>query len=104
MEFTTVLRGEQRLGRLLADLLEHGIVTFCKQARDVGVARIGVLAAVDDLRQPAQDVGLYHGFDSPISGGFSTTGSVITHAPFSSPRKTQRPRPGLQANLTTRLP
>jgi len=31
MEFITVLRGEQRLGRLLADLLEHGIVAFANR-------------------------------------------------------------------------
>ena len=46
-DFITVLRRHDRFGRLLADLLQDGVVAFREQRGDVGRRRIGALARFD---------------------------------------------------------
>ena len=64
MKFITVLRRQQGLGRLLADLLQNGIVTFRKQAGHIRTGRIGTLVGFDGLDQSAKNIGICHGFES----------------------------------------
>ena len=55
-EFITTLRGQDRLGRLLADLLEDRVLALREQGRDVGTARLGALAGLERLGNPGQHV------------------------------------------------
>ena len=50
-EFITVLRRHDRLGRLLADLLQDRVVALREQRRDVRRRRIGALARLDRRRE-----------------------------------------------------
>ena len=53
-DFITVLRGHDRLGRLLADLLQDRVVALGEQRRDVGRRRIGAAARRDRRREARQ--------------------------------------------------
>ena len=46
-EFITVLRGHDRLGRFLADLLQDRVVALGEERRDVGRRRVGAAARRD---------------------------------------------------------
>jgi hypothetical protein len=63
VKFITVLRRKQGLGRLFADLLQDGIVTFCEQRGHIRIGRIGPFSGFDGLYEATKNVGIYHGFE-----------------------------------------
>jgi hypothetical protein len=52
----TILRGHDRLGGLLADLLDDRVVAFREQRRDVGFHRVGIAMRLDLRRQAHERV------------------------------------------------
>ena len=64
VKFITVLRRQQGLGGLFANLLQNGIVAFCEQAGHVGIGGIGPFSGFDGLSKATKNVGIYHGFES----------------------------------------
>src|SRR5262245_20825535 len=56
MGLVAALRREHHLGGLLADLLQHAVVTLREQLRGVGLLRIAALAGLDGVGDALQDV------------------------------------------------
>ena len=94
----TVLGGHDRLGRLLADLLEDRVVALGEQRRDVRPAgsaprRASIVAAI--AREHVVVAGFSHGHRSP-SGPSAPARRRATHRPRACWKK-QRSRPVWQA-------
>ena len=60
MQFITVLRGEQGLGRLFSHLLQYRVLPFGSEARNVGGAGIGLQPLRDHCCNPLEHVRVFH--------------------------------------------